>query len=171
MIYTKDRAEHPDVISLRESYFRNEECCIDVKIKVIYEDESDSITSQYIGFCKVFDDCRKKYGYTRKTIDETLRICADKNLLKKYLKDHEAEVIEMMTLLFDQDYVTEAYNNEIRQNALNEGIGIGEARGRTEGIFTTLSGLVKDGILTVPQAAERMNISASEFRQRAGSLL
>ena len=85
----------------------------------------------------------------------------------------------MMTLLFDQDYVTEAYNNEIRQNALNEGIGIGreegigigEARGRTEGIFSTLSGLVKDGILTVPQAAERMNISVGEFRQRAEALL
>ncbi|MDO4988668.1 MAG: hypothetical protein Q4E17_06580, partial [Synergistes sp.] len=82
---------------------------------------------------------------------------------------------EMMTLLFDQDYVTEAYNNEIRQNALNEGIGIGREEGigigRTEGMFTTLSGLVKDGILTVPQAAARMNISVGEFRQRAEALL
>ena len=48
-----------------------------------------------------------------------------------------------------------------------EGIGIGEARG----MFSTLSGLVKDGILTVPQAAARMNISVGEFRQRAGVIL
>ncbi|MDO4988802.1 MAG: hypothetical protein Q4E17_07260 [Synergistes sp.] len=111
--------------------------------------------------------CIKKYGRTQEAIEETLKICADKNLLTEYLKTREAEVRGIMRTLFDQERVTELYGIQMRK----EGMRIGEARGRTEGIFSTLSGLVKDGILTVPQAAARMNISASEFRQRTGALL
>ncbi|MDO4988857.1 MAG: hypothetical protein Q4E17_07550, partial [Synergistes sp.] len=67
----------------------------------------------------------------------------------------------------DQERVTEIYGMEMKKEGREEGIGIG----RKEGIFATLSGLVKDGILTVPQAAARMNISVGEFRQRAEALM
>ena len=77
----------------------------------------------------------------------------------------------MMTLLFDQDYVTEAYNNEIRQNALNEGIGIGREEGIGIGELSAFCRMVKSGIISAKQAAESMNISVGEFRQRAGALL
>ncbi|MDO4988762.1 MAG: hypothetical protein Q4E17_07055 [Synergistes sp.] len=61
-----------------------------------------------------------------------------------------------MFTLFDQGRVTKLYGMKI---------------GETRGMLTTLSGLVKDGNLTVPQAAESMNISVGEFRQRAEALL
>ena len=63
----------------------------------------------------------------------------------------------MMTLLFDQNYVTEAYNNEIRQAALNEGRGIG--------IIDTYISMVRKNRLSAAEAAEELGMSAVEFER------
>ena len=42
----------------------------------------------------------------------------------------------------------------------------GREEGRSEGIFETLCTLVKDGILTVKDAAERAGISEEAFKQK-----
>ena len=47
-----------------------------------------------------------------------------------------------------------------------EGMEEGMEKGRREGVFTTLAGLVKDGILTLTQAADRANMTAAEFERR-----
>ena len=44
---------------------------------------------------------KEKYGYVRQTVEETLRICKDQNVLKEYLKDEEAATI-MFTLLDEE---------------------------------------------------------------------
>jgi hypothetical protein len=45
--------------------------------------------NQYIIFCKVFDDQRKKHGLTQEAIEETIRICKDRNILRNYLESKE----------------------------------------------------------------------------------
>ena len=47
---------------------------------------------------------------------------------------------------------------------MEEGIEIGEERG----IFKTLAGLVRDGILTIADAAKRAGITVSEFEAKMG---
>lgn len=87
MIYTKDRDGHPDELSLKKLFFNNLDICpIDARVKVIYLDDTMSIISQYISFCMVFDEQKKLYGRSLQTIRETIRICIDKNLLRKYLE-------------------------------------------------------------------------------------
>ncbi len=44
----------------------------------------------------------------------------------------------------------------------------GEAKGRAEGIMTTLADLVKNGIITVIQAAEQAKMPVEEFTKKAG---
>ena len=43
-----------------------------------------------------------------------------------------------------------------------------EANGETKGILSTLVGLVKDKILTIPQAAQRANMTVEEFEEKSG---
>ena len=56
---------------------------------------------------------------------------------------------------------------EGKTEGIEEGIGIGEARGE----ISAFCRMVKSGIISAKQAADSMNISVGEFRQRAGSLL
>ena len=56
---------------------------------------------------------------------------------------------------------------EIRK-AKAEGIAEGEAKGRISGIYETLTGLVKDRIITVTEAARRAGESEQDFRKNAG---
>lgn len=60
--------------------------------------------------------------------------------------------------------------NKGREEGLAEGIERGRAEGleegRSEGVFETLCTLVKDGILTVKDAAERAGISEEDFKEK-----
>ena len=60
---------------------------------------------------------------------------------------------------------------EIRKakaEGIAEGIAEGEAKGRINGIYETLTGLVKDRIITVSEAARRAGESEQDFRKNAG---
>jgi hypothetical protein len=64
---------------------------VEIKAKVIYQRNTNDIIDQYIIFCKVFDEQRKKYGYTKTAISNTINICKDRNVLKEYLESREKE--------------------------------------------------------------------------------
>lgn len=49
-----------------------------------------------------------------KAITETIRICKDEDVLKECMSAREKEVIEMMSFLFDDEKLVEAYEKEIR---------------------------------------------------------
>ena len=53
-----------------------------------------------------------------------------------------------------------------RVEGLKEGRAEGLEEGRSEGVFETLCTLVKDGILTVKDAAERAGISEEDFKEK-----
>ena len=92
----------------------------------------------------------------------------------------------MMTMLFDENYVSEAYENEIRQIAMNEGreegreegigigreegIGIGREKGigigREEGIIDTYTTLVRKNLIAKDVAANEMGISVAELEKK-----
>ena len=49
---------------------------------------------------------------------------------------------------------------DMKTNAKNEG--------RNEGILDTLVGLVKDGFISLAEAAKRVNMTVSEFEDKTG---
>ena len=117
VIYTGDRKNIPDTISLSKEFFDGVDTAVDVKVKVICESDTDNILNQYIIFCKVYNEQMKLYGRTRKTVTETIRICKDKNILREYLLDREKEVVSIMMSLFDEEEVIRSYIKSERYEA------------------------------------------------------
>ena len=123
VIFTGEKPKNPpDTISLSNDFFDGEKIAVDAKVKVLYQEDENNIIGQYIIFCKVYNEQRKKYGQTKKAVTETIRICKDRNVLKEYLENKEQEVVDIMMTLFDDEQILEAYaedikNSEARENA------------------------------------------------------
>ena len=116
VIYTGEHKERPKEMILSEEFFPDtEDISLDVKVKMIYGDNEDDIIGQYVIFTKVYDEQRKLYGRTRKAIEETIRICKEKNVLKEYLESHEGEVVTMMMTLFDEEQIMKNHDAAIRR--------------------------------------------------------
>ena len=109
MIYTGDRKSHSEYISLKDEFFGGQEVALDAKVRVIYDGEPGDIINQYVVFTQVCNEQVKLYGRTQKAIEETIRICKDKNVLKEYLESREKEVINIMVALYDEQEVMDRY--------------------------------------------------------------
>ena len=121
VIYTGERFENmPEEISLADEFFGGDKSFIDVKVKVIYDGEKGDIINQYYNFTKIYREQVKVHGWTREAVRETIRICKERDILKEYLQDCEKEVVDIMTTLFDQESVLDAWEHEIRQEVMQE---------------------------------------------------
>lgn len=107
VIYSGD-GEKPSVISLNDEFFGGASD-IDVKVHVLSKVDT-SLSGQYIGFCKVFDEQRKIHKNNIDGAKETYRICIEKGYLVDYMKEHEKEVIDMMSELFDEEVLRKQYD-------------------------------------------------------------
>ena len=126
-----------------------------VKERVVFfrnQEDENNIIGQYIIFCKVYNEQRKKYGQTKKAVTETIRICKNRNVLKEYLENKEQEVVDIMMTLFDDEQVLEAYaedikNNEARKTAKRNAITmLGKGRISVEEILTFFPELTSDDV-------------------------
>jgi len=109
VIYTGNRKSKPSEVSMSEEFFGGEECCIDVKVKMIYDGKEGDIINQYVVFTKVCNEQIAIYGRTRKAILEAIRICKDRNVLKEYLESKEKEIVDIMMVLYDEQEVMRSY--------------------------------------------------------------
>jgi hypothetical protein len=109
VIYTGERGNKPEIISLSEEFFSGADIDVEIRAKVIYESDTKDIINQYIIFCKVFDEQRELYGLTEQAIRETVRICQDRDVLKEYLKNKEKEIVTIMMNLFDEEQIKMIY--------------------------------------------------------------
>ncbi|MBR2175485.1 MAG: hypothetical protein IJ861_00885, partial [Clostridia bacterium] len=95
--------------------------------------------------------------------------------------EYPEEVIDMISVFSGDERFRDEYNSmtdetkqggvsmcEIYDKIQQEGITIGKAEGRKEGILMTLVELVKDGILTLAEAAKRANMTVEEFEIQSG---
>ena len=62
----------------------------------------------------------KKYGRVREAALETIRICQDRKVLKKYLKEREKEVVNIVMELFNQELVVKQCGEEMKEKGRNE---------------------------------------------------
>lgn len=119
VIYTGNRKTRPEEISLKEEFFDGKDICIDVKVKMVYDGRDGDIINQYVVFTKVCNEQVEVYGRTRKAIQEAVRICKDKNVLKEYLESREQEVVDMMMELYDEQEILKSYVESERFEAEN----------------------------------------------------
>ncbi|MEY8331470.1 hypothetical protein AALB81_19500, partial [Lachnospiraceae bacterium 48-33] len=84
-------------------------CCLDVKVKMIYDGKEGDIINQYVLFTKVCNEQIALYGRTQKSILEAIRICKDRNVLREYLESREKEVVDIMMVLYDNEEIMRSY--------------------------------------------------------------
>jgi len=122
VVYTGHKEDCPDVLGLNKLYWDgNEDCTLDLRVKVLRDGKKGDILNQYVEFLKVLDGQIKIYGKTTKAVKEAIRICKERNILREYLKERELEVINIMISLFSQEQVQELYGAEKRQEGWEEG--------------------------------------------------
>ena len=141
VIYTGERKNIPDTISLSEQFFDGTKVAVDAKVKVLYQENEENIIGQYIIFSKVYNEQRKLYGNTKQAITEVIRICKNRNVLKEYLENKEQEVVDIMMTLFDDEQILKAYAKDIDDNATHR-----EAR-------ETAARMIKMGKLSLEEIA------------------
>ena len=120
MIYTGDRKNIPDTISLSKEFFNGAEIAIDAEVKVLYQENEKDIIGQYIIFSKVYNEQRKRYGNTKQAVTKTIGICKSRNVLKEYLENKEQEVVDIMMTLFDEEQILKAYIKDIEDSTARE---------------------------------------------------
>lgn len=113
-VFYSGTGEKPKVISLNDEFFEGT-ADIDVKVKVLSKVDT-TLSGQYIGFCKAFDEIRKNGKDGVEIAKETFRICIEKGYLADFMKAHEMEVIDMMTQLFDEEEIRKRYDIAERKN-------------------------------------------------------
>ncbi len=89
------------------------------------------------------------------------------------LDDHTQIIIEIQVVLqivfikrlclYLCEQVSKNMNMHKQMEGIEEGIEQGRVEGRAEGVIITIDGLIKDGILTIENAAQQLNISESEL--------
>ena len=80
------KALHPEDSNVTEEDIKDvtiKHILVDAEVKVLYQEDEGNIIGQYIIFCKVYNEQRKKYGQTKKAVTETIRICKNRNVLKE----------------------------------------------------------------------------------------
>ena len=132
VIYTGERKERPEWISLSEEFFPGQDCFVDVKVRMLYDGKEGDILNQYVTFTKIYNEQVKQQGRTREAVLETIRICKDRKILKEYLEGREKEVVDIMMTLFDQEYAVERYGDEKKAEGIAEGIAEGTIKAKRE---------------------------------------
>lgn len=157
VIYTGNDKERPEWLSLSEEFFAGQDVFLDVRVKVIYDGKKGDIINQYVAFTKVIDEQVKMHGRTREAVLEMIRICKSRDILAEYLGNREKEVVDIMMTLFEQEKALEHYADEKKAE--------GVAEGKKEGVLETLCGLVRDGILSMADAAKRAEVNIHDFEK------
>ncbi len=117
VIYTGNRKRRPEEIKLSEEFFQGEKVAIEATVKMIYDGKKGDIVNQYVTFTKVLDEQVKIYGRNKKAVQETIRICKDKNILKEYLENKESEVVDIMMQLYDQEEIMRVHDKRIEMDS------------------------------------------------------
>ena len=170
VVYTgDDRKNVPETLNLRDQMFEGKGM-VDMTVKVIHS-PGDTIVGQYIAFCKVFNEQMNLYGQKSETIEQTIGICLKQGILEEFILKHRQEVMSMLAAFFDEESQRDLHDRA----KLQEGIEIGEKKGRAEGraegrvegraegILSTLADLVKQGLLSLANAANQANMTEDEF--------
>lgn len=120
VIYVGDRKTRPEEISLSEEFFEGKDICIDVRVKMIYDGKNGDIINQYVVFTRVCNEQVAIHGRTREAVQEAIRICKERNVLKEYLSSREKEVVDMLMELYDEQEVLRSYVESERYEAAEE---------------------------------------------------
>jgi len=121
VLYTGRQKVVPDVIKLSDLFIGGVSGDAELYVKVLRYRGTNDIIDQYVRFCHIADEQRKLYGFTKKAVEETIRICIANGILAPFLRSREKEVIQIMDMLFSQEEITRLHEYNLVKDAKEEG--------------------------------------------------
>ena len=154
MLYTGDEKHDEEYLSLADIYWGGDNSVLDLKVKVLYGNDQNSIITQYVKFNRIYKEMVKIHGKTREAVLATIKACKEQDVLREYLESHEPEVIDIMMALYNKDVNMQmfAYSKE------------------KEGLIKGLAGLVTKKRISVDDAAEEAKSTVEDFKTDARNL-
>lgn len=167
VIYTGDR-DVPETLFLSDLY--DGKGAVEIQVKVLRSRGTGDIVDQYVRFCKISDEERRKHGRTEKAISEIICRCIEEKVLAPFLEARQKEVAEIMVTLFDQEKIMEIHDYHIAEAARREGIQKGRTEGRAEGLVDALKSLIQNSGMAAENAMELLGIPETARSQYAEML-
>ena len=158
------QADVPETLLLSDLY--EGKGSVELEVKVLRGTGGGDIVDQYVRFCKISDEERRKHGRTEKAISEIIRRCIEEKVLAPFLEARQKEVAEIMVTLFDQEKIMEMHDYHIAEAARREGI----QRGRAEGLVDALKSLIQNSGMAAEKAMELLGIPETARSQYAEML-
>lgn len=161
VVYTGVKIDVPEVLHLSDIY--EGEGSVEISVRVLRDTGNCSILDQYIQFCKISDEQRKRFGYTQKAIDETIRLCLEQNILAPFLLSRQKEVTDIMVTLFSQEKVSEIHDFNLAKHSHEKGRVEGIEEGRTETRKEFIHLMLET--MSPEQVAKTLKMSLEEVRR------
>ena len=124
--------------------------------------------SDYAWFIAKIRDNQKITNNIEKSVDMAIEELDETSPIKEFIIQNKAEVRHMCITEYDETKVLAAEREEGRAEGRIEGRAEGRAEGMVSGALNMLTDLVKDGILSIGIAAQKANMSVSEFELKTG---
>ena len=157
-----DNKQNKIILKLSDAFEKNSEPDIEVKVTMININYGHN--KELLSACKPLNEYawfvdkirNNKTNIFEESIDMALSEMPNDFLIKPFLIANKAEVKHMCITEYDESRTLAEQREE------------GRTEGRIEGVLNTLVSLVKDGILTLSDAAKRANMTVAEFELKTG---
>lgn len=168
VVYTGDCEDVSNVLYLSDLYEGIGSA--EVEVKVLRGNGNGDIVDEYVRFCRIADEERKRHGRNEKAVEETLRRCIEENVLAPFLMTRQKEVAEIMVTLFDQEKVMEIHDYHIAETARKDGLQEGRVEGRVEGTLSSIKSLMETLGLSIEAAMNALKVPEDERSKYANML-
>lgn len=160
-----DKKEDKTVLKLSDSFSSES----DIEVQVTMINVNYGHNQELMKACKPLEEyaffverirINQKYADTlEEAVDKALMDMPEDSLIKSFLIANQAEVKMMCITEYDEERTL----NEIKEEWLAEGMSLGLSQGK----LLTLIELVKEGMLTLVDAAGKAGMTVSEFEEKA----
>ena len=159
-----DKKADRTILKLSDSFPEGSDPDIEVKVTMIninYGQNKELMEAcrslkDYSWFVDRVRSNTKTMSNLEAAVDAALATMPNDSVIKSFLLENQAEVKRMCITEYNEEKVFAQQRDE------------GRAEGKAEGALEMLIGLVKDGLVSLSDAAKRMNMTTEEFEQQTG---
>ena len=178
VVFYNGTRSQPDEITLKlsDSFPKGADSDIEVTVRMLNVNYGKN--QILLENCKVLGEyawlvaeIRKIKGENRdedigNAIDQAITAMPEDFVIRSFLIEHRAEVKGMLLTEYNEAETMELFKEDGRKEGRKEGRREGRKEGRKEGIWETLISLVRDGLLSIKDAAARAGVSETVFEQK-----
>ena len=178
VVFYNGTRSQPDEITLKlsDSFPKGADSDIEVTVRMLNVNYGKN--QILLENCKVLGEyawlvaeIRKIKGENRdedigNAIDQAITAMPEDFVIRSFLIEHRAEVKGMLLTEYNEAETMELFKEDGRKEGSKEGRREGRKEGRKEGIWETLISLVRDGLLSIKDAAARAGVSETVFEQK-----